>query len=266
MRPSVHPPRRPSVPQVPRSEAIPGGDQQATFLPKPMPPPEECGLSAIPKDSNNSVHDASRLDAHIDGSGESQLTAKLETSESPGASSGQQTPTRQWPRDKRTEDVCDTFLRDAFDVELQDLPANMVGEAWESVNACLEQVSSLLGAKKCAGLSLPIREAARNSSYGSNAGCGFQQYWSTGTDDGLDKGKKRRKAPLRPRRSDGGDQDGSDGDQSSGEDEPGRKKTKIAGPELVFSCPYRKRNPLRFNIRDHRPCAMSWFNNISCVK
>jgi hypothetical protein len=28
---------------------------------------------------------------------------------------------------------------------------------------------------------------------------------------------------------------------------------------LRLSCPYRKRNPNRFNVRDHHSCAMTYF-------
>lgn len=40
------------------------------------------------------------------------------------------------------------------------------------------------------------------------------------------------------------------------------KRTKKASKEdenLRLSCPYRKRNPFRFNVRDHHSCAMTYF-------
>jgi hypothetical protein len=37
-------------------------------------------------------------------------------------------------------------------------------------------------------------------------------------------------------------------------------------PKPRFSCPFRKRNSLRFNVSDHKECALQSFDNISCVK
>lgn len=44
------------------------------------------------------------------------------------------------------------------------------------------------------------------------------------------------------------------------------KRSKLAQPLIAYSCPFRKRNPRRFNIRDHSACAMSQFPDISKVK
>lgn len=35
---------------------------------------------------------------------------------------------------------------------------------------------------------------------------------------------------------------------------------------MNFSCPYRKRNPLRFNVRDHRFCATLSFADMNLLK
>lgn len=37
------------------------------------------------------------------------------------------------------------------------------------------------------------------------------------------------------------------------------KKTSKEDENLRLSCPYRKRNPFRFNVRDHHSCAMTYF-------
>lgn len=62
-------------------------------------------------------------------------------------------------------------------------------------------------------------------------------------------------------------------EEGPGDDDPAepRKGPVINGDQrgyrgLKFSCPYRKRNPQRFNIRDHRTCATTGFNNLNHVK
>jgi hypothetical protein len=41
------------------------------------------------------------------------------------------------------------------------------------------------------------------------------------------------------------------------------KKRRIGGD---LSCPYRKRNPRRFNVRDHEECANRSYKDISMLK
>ncbi|KAI1774636.1 hypothetical protein F4818DRAFT_418485 [Hypoxylon cercidicola] len=45
-----------------------------------------------------------------------------------------------------------------------------------------------------------------------------------------------------------------------------RGRNKKHPSECEFSCPYRKRNPNRFNIRDHEPCAIKSYSTMSDVK
>lgn len=74
-------------------------------------------------------------------------------------------------------------------------------------------------------------------------------------DRGNGRGGKRKK---QGRREDEGDEF-SDGEGS------GIMPTKRARPNpkddenLRLSCPFRKRNPHRFNVRDHHSCAMTYF-------
>lgn len=46
-------------------------------------------------------------------------------------------------------------------------------------------------------------------------------------------------------------------DQSSGS---------LDGETAFYSCPFRKRNPARFNIRDHESCALAPFGSILGLK
>ena len=72
--------------------------------------------------------------------------------------------------------------------------------------------------------------------------------------------------PRRKKRKmdDPGD-DSSDEDGDSDEDkDPHSRKWKVTEPS-PFSCPFKKRNPSRFNIRDH-PACMHPFSNIASLK
>jgi hypothetical protein len=77
---------------------------------------------------------------------------------------------------------------------------------------------------------------------------------STPSQEGGRGGKRKKQV----RREDEGDEF-SDGDGS------GYLPTKRVRPNpkedenLRLSCPFRKRNPHRFNVRDHHSCAMTYF-------
>ena len=78
-------------------------------------------------------------------------------------------------------------------------------------------------------------------------------------------------APLgwvRKRPGDGNGDDEGIEDEGSGSEQPTKrgghnKRRRIVGE---YGCPYRKRNPLRFNIRDHEQCANKSFKNMTEVK
>jgi len=230
--------------------------------PQIVPTPEDTPLSTNSVDDTKAACEIQVKSERHDDSGQSQLVVEPAIPESPSSTSGEHVPSRKWPRYKLTEDVCDTLLKDAFGIELQDLPVHNVVRAWNSVNLCLEEVSKLLSANKSTGFSLPIRQAAGDQPSGSNAGSDLSQRSAAGADDGLGKGKKRQRPLSHFRSNDGDDNDQSEGEQSSGDGEPGRKKSKV----VRYSCPYRKRNPRRFNIRDHTSCATAWFDDVPHVK
>ena len=65
----------------------------------------------------------------------------------------------------------------------------------------------------------------------------------------------------------------SDEDDSDGSDSRPPKRMdgrpvsrKIRTKKVALSCPYRKRNPLRFNVRSHSSCALSDFPSMTHVK
>lgn len=55
-------------------------------------------------------------------------------------------------------------------------------------------------------------------------------------------------------------------DSSHGWGAPDQPRVVILGSEEKLSCPYRKRNPFRFNVRDYQSCAVASFPEISQLK
>lgn len=72
--------------------------------------------------------------------------------------------------------------------------------------------------------------------------------------DDAQKGEKRKKL-------DQSDKGGDDVSDNEGYNPLPNKRIKPTPNEdnLRLSCPYRKRNPHRFNVRDHHSCAMTYF-------
>lgn len=274
--PLTNTPHLPSESGVLRRETMPESnmveleEQQQQQQQQPMlGMPERTAPGAASQEANDGSQDTQLKIEPSDDVEVSVMTVEPATPVVSSPASGEGTPKARWPRDKLTEDLCDTLLKDAFGVELQELPIHTVMEAWSSVNACLEEVSNLLSANKSATFSLPIRQSAGSPTPGSSTGARVLQGDTTaGTGNGNEfgKGKKRQKPPSDFDGNGDGGEDESDGERSPRDGEPGKKKTKIDGPEQPFSCPYRKRNPRRFNIRDHTPCAMSRFDDVSHVK
>lgn len=94
--------------------------------------------------------------------------------------------------------------------------------------------------------------------------------WNNGSQDGASQrggsgnGKGKRKA-------EGGSEDGL-GDGEGGSDKNGESSLAAHSPNgrqagsFNYSCPYRKRNPLRFNVRDKNVCATHSFTDMSQLK
>ncbi|KLU88232.1 hypothetical protein MAPG_07219 [Magnaporthiopsis poae ATCC 64411] len=81
-----------------------------------------------------------------------------------------------------------------------------------------------------------------------------------------------RKRPNDSLEEDSDDDGSSQGDGSGKDDQGGgtrAKKTRTGGilsGAKLMSCPYRKRNPLRFNIRDHESCATQGHADMARLK
>lgn len=62
------------------------------------------------------------------------------------------------------------------------------------------------------------------------------------------------------------DDSGDDLEDPQGHNPQKVKKLKTARKGGNFSCPFRKRNPIRFNVRDHGNCALNPFADFALLK
>lgn len=173
----------------------------------------------------------------------------------------------QRPDENVIQEACDGILKQVFGVELIELvDTGAAPEAYRSVSYCLDELSRILAASNIAAFSTPVTELGR--------GGGEQNYLILPAGDGADQngqgangGPSRR--PLKRGPSDEGDQDqdGFDEGGSPGGPNGNGKKAKVASSEdQRLSCPFRKRNPVKFNVRDHQNCAVQSFPDVSQLK
>lgn len=161
------------------------------------------------------------------------------------------------------DDVCNRILFESFAVTLDEI--SDPEDAWESVQRCLDELTHIIGrepsyqtpARIGIGIGAPdVNVAAYGDSCPSVNANSFQHY----QDERQQKGKEKEKSSL------DGDESDLETTGSQSQDRGsinGPKRSKIIGN---LSCPFRKRNPLRFNVRDYHNCAITEFPDITLVK
>ncbi len=152
------------------------------------------------------------------------------------------------------EDVCNYFLKSAFGQELSEINAR--SEAWAAVSHCWRDLSCIIEAEDA-----PASDAEPQSTGTSPA---------SGTGGFGNGSNRKRSNPQAPLGSDGAGDDGlGPGGNGDAGDAGLPKKPRMDGlsqAEGQLSCPYRKRNPLRFNFRDHASCAIQPYSNMASLK
>jgi hypothetical protein len=176
-------------------------------------------------------------------------------------------PSRQRRDQRQIEDICEAVLREAFNVDLQDL--TFAGDALESVAHCLEELSSVVYSDRSLELAAPFRTVpSGDRSFPRSEEHG-------GGDDhrqAAQKSRGKRRASSRNDRNGDGWGAGEDQDDahSGGEDKGSSpapsKKIRVEPPDNHYPCPYRKRNPLKFNVRDYNTCATASFSDFTNLK
>lgn len=175
------------------------------------------------------------------------------------------------PSDALTSQIASSILRERYGVDAQDAAPLKVQDA---VRRCLQDVSSTVE-KEHPQWGLPtyhpgIFRSSTNSS-GSTSRNVSQGSGSEGMS-GRKRGHGRESHDDEEDPSWYGKLNGDDGDSGSGGNGSGRepatkKRAKIQeGTHQRYPCPFRRKNPMFFNIRDHEHCARRPFIGMTELK
>ncbi|KAJ0107774.1 hypothetical protein J7T55_000036 [Diaporthe amygdali] len=124
---------------------------------------------------------------------------------------------------------------------------------------------------ECQTLCLPIRSLPIQNNESHGDACESDMHIQ---DQGSNKdstGRRKRKsdgAPGDSRKRSGKDEDdpGDIQEEKHSKDQQRIKKQKMGRKDVNLSCPFRKRNPNRFNVRGHGNCALSSFGDFALLK
>ncbi|KAK4159731.1 hypothetical protein QBC43DRAFT_123629 [Cladorrhinum sp. PSN259] len=174
------------------------------------------------------------------------------------------------PDDGLVQDMSDKVLKHMFGIELGDLPQGMASAAYESISYCLEELSHIITPASPNNSSPSFNHAGRETgSFNHNISiqpAGGDGSPGSGGMGGASPGGDNRKGRPRKRPADGNERDDDEDDNGDGDDgyrQPGGKRQK---GEPRLSCPFRKRNPIRFNVREFTSCATQDFPDMPQLK
>ncbi|KAK4198655.1 hypothetical protein QBC40DRAFT_90097 [Triangularia verruculosa] len=176
--------------------------------------------------------------------------------------------------DSSVQDFLDRALKHVFGVEICELSQGTAAAAYQSVSYCLDELSYIVrsGSQRSRASATPSVNAATRGHAGSN-NLHIQAAADARGHGGASGGQSGRKnhSGTKKRLSEGlegGEEeeegDGDDGDERQG----GNKRQKVVDHShgQNYSCPFRKRNPIRFNVRDFQSCAVQSFPDIPQLK
>lgn len=155
------------------------------------------------------------------------------------------------------DEISSLVLRNSFGKDLDDCAAPLL--VWDCTNRYLQELWSASHEGNLGFVQATSGHGTPTSHHGGTPASSHDQQ-----NSGL-SGKGKRKA-------DGGSDDGSgfNGRGDQGDDErdisPVSQVYSTKGSITNYSCPYRKRNPLRFNVRDYFVCATHSFADMSQLK
>ncbi|KAK0736089.1 hypothetical protein B0T21DRAFT_383731 [Apiosordaria backusii] len=166
------------------------------------------------------------------------------------------------------QDFLDRALKHVFGVELCELSQGTASAAYQSVSYCLDELSYIVrsGSRHSFSFNEAGRGHARSSNTHIQAAVDATGYGGASSGQSSRRNhsgtKKRLSGGLEGEEEQEGD--GDDGDERQG----GGKRQKVVdhGHGQNFSCPFRKRNPIRFNVRDFQNCAVQSFPDIPQLK
>ena len=171
------------------------------------------------------------------------------------------------------QDVCEQILRQAFGTEYDEIAdTDAAEEAYNAVSYCLEELSRILPDDNLFSSSICIQELPRGADHNTPAWqVGSRPNSGMGCSGGANNGSQKRPnqdGDGYPSRGPEGGSGPGDRDFGEGGNHGGHKRPRITAEpeEPKLSCPFRKRNPEKFNIRDHQSCAVQHHKTISLVK
>jgi len=233
----------------------PGRHEDTTSSPFATP-------SSCPESKERPMDDADATEDEVLGFIDQQPSRTIAMAYMSDSSSESATPSQQRPVSDQTEDICELILRQAFNVELQDV--DFAADALDSVARCLEELSYAVNGCGSIEFTLPVREVPTGSHYSAPPG---------GNGDQPSQSSPTTRSKKRPNNHDDEGGEGPSDDEEDDTQPPDRggsslnsKKRRREPPETRYPCPYRRRNPLKFNIRDHTPCATRYFSDFTSLK
>jgi hypothetical protein len=156
------------------------------------------------------------------------------------------------------DEIASWVLRNTFGKDVDDCAAPLL--VWDCTYRYLQELWTACEEGNLGFVQATSGHGTPSPPYGGTPGPGNNDQPPSGQ-----YGKGKRKA-------EGGSDDGSGlgGRDNQGDDErdesPASQAYSTKGAITNFSCPYRKRNPLRFNVRDYYVCATHSFADMSQLK
>jgi len=156
------------------------------------------------------------------------------------------------------DEISSWVLRNTFGKDVDDCAAPLL--VWDCTYRYLQELWTASQEGNLGFVQATSGHGTPSPHYGGTPGAGNNDQQQSGQ-----YGKGKRKA-------DGGSEDGSGmggrDDQGSEERDvsPASQAYSTKGNITNFSCPYRKRNPLRFNVREYYVCATHSFADMSQLK
>lgn len=152
-------------------------------------------------------------------------------------------------------------LRNALGKDVDDCPAPLL--IWDCTHRYLQELWGAVNGGNAGFIHATSHQAGM---FSPGAGSESPDNGDHGSNSGQQRqGKGKRKAEGSDGDGDdpGGQDDGDkEGDMSTGNQSYNSRSSNISN----FSCPYRKRNPLRFNVRQYYVCATHSFADMSQLK
>lgn len=228
------------------------------------PSPSHSGPSPLPDESHVAEPSASdRLHIKVEMTREdSDLTQSDHTISQKGQDSEADA---QSPERDVVENVCDQVLRDAFHIGLEELATtDAAAAAYEATRYFLDELSRIAPTNSAAWAPSQSQMTRDPGGYGQ------AQASSPSQGNGGGHGSRQNGGGNKRRPSDDSNdpnQDGyDDGYGSGGNGKRPRTDGQSQAEDQYLSCPFRKRNPVKFNVRDFLSCATQSFPDVSQLK